>query len=133
MGNAQFIRHIYKVEKALKTYTVYQLDTVQQGTNQLTEKLRIEQYRGYSASTGITHYLRLRDTGNWDSCEKVTGLRPCTRPNVYHGNRKKGVKSLLVFQFSQDGQTLIIDVFRAFYPNHRGILSKILNNHQYHL
>lgn len=133
MGNAQFVRHVYKVEKVLKTYTVYQLDKVQQGTNRLTEKLRIELFRGYSEATDIKYYLRLRDTGNWDSCEKVTGLRPTNLPQVFHGNRKKGTKSLLLFQFSKDRQTLIIDVFPAFYPTHKGILIKIIQNHPYHL
>lgn len=133
MGNAQFVRHIYKVEKVLKTYTVYHLETVQQGTNQLTEKLRIELYRGYSDAAGIEYYLRLRDTGNWSSCEKVTGLRPTNRTLVFDGNRKKGSKSLLLFQFSKDRQTLIIDVFRAFYPAHKGILTKIVQTHPYHI
>ncbi len=133
MVKADYTRHIYKVDKALKTYTVYQLISVENGTTQLTEKLRIENYRGYSEATGIKDYLRLRDTGSWSSCEKVTGLRPYGKSEVFHGNRMKGKKSLLIFQFSIDRQTLIIDVFRAFYPFNKGILLQILKTHSYHL
>lgn len=132
MGNAKFTRHIYKIEKALKSYSVYQLSRSEFGECKLTSFLRIEEYRGFSNATGIKDYLRLRDTNNWATCEMVTGLRPTTKELVFYGNRAKGAKSLLLFQFSPDRKTLIIDVFPAFYPNHKGILQKIVETHPYH-
>lgn len=133
MGSADFVRHIYKVEKALKTYRVYQLEATKYGPPKLTPQLRIEKFRGYSKASGIGYYLRLRDTGNWSTCEKVTGLRPTPRKGVFEGNRKAQKKSLILFQFSPEADQVIIDVFPSFYPHHRGILQKIIKTHPYHL
>lgn len=133
MGNAKFVRHIYKVERALKSYRVYRLESTQFGSAKLTSELRIEKFRGYSAAKGITHYLRLRNTSNWATCEKVTGLRFAGKKGVYEGNRNNGSKSLILFQFQPDSNQLIIDVFPEFYPSHKGILQKIVETHSYHL
>lgn len=133
-ANADYRRHVFQVQKALKSYSVYSLVKVENGDSMLTSVIRIEQFRGFSNAKDIKHYLRLRTDSNWQNCEKVTGLRPTKRPGVYHGNWLKGItKSLILFQFSEDGQTLIIDVFRAFYPFHNGILEKIIQTHRYAL
>lgn len=126
---ADFIRHVYRIERVRKTYVVYQLQQVCNGSPLLTDKLRIEPFRGYSKANGIEHYLRLRTTDNWKTCEQVTGLRPTGRPGLFEGNRAKGKKTLLLFTFSKDRQKLFIDVFRAFYPSHKGILKKIVEQH----
>jgi hypothetical protein len=132
MGSAaDYTRHFFRVQKTVKTYTVYSLTKVENGTSLLPPVVRLEDYRGFSKATDIKHYFRLRTCSNWQKCEKVTGLRPTRRPGVYHGNWKKGItKSLILFQLSPDRQTLIVDVFRAFYPYHFGILEKIIQTHQ---
>jgi hypothetical protein len=123
MGNAaDYTRHFFRVQKTVKTYAVYSLDKIENGTSLLTPVVRIEDFRGYSNATDIKHYFRLRTTSNWQMCEKVTGLRPTPRPGVYYGNWKKGTtKSLILFQLSADRQRLFVDVFNAFYPYHKGI------------
>ena len=130
-GNASYFRHVYKLDRALKSYSVYQLDQEHTPNNLLTDVLRIEQYRNKSGATGIKDYLRLRTSSNWKTSEQVTGLRPFTA-NIFYGDRKKdGKKSLLIFQLNSDRTTLFIDVFRAFYPFNKGMLENILKGHKY--
>ena len=131
MGNADFIRHSYTVSKSLKSYEIYELSNVQFGTPQLTNELRIEQYRNYSNATGIEKYLRLRTCGNWQRCEKVTGLRPTKRQGVFYGDRVKegSKKSLLIFTISNDRRSLTIDYFLSFYPFTAGQLQNIIAAH----
>lgn len=130
-GNAQYFRHVYKLDRALKTYSVYQLDKEHTPTNLLTDILRIEEYRNKSGATGIKDYLRLRTSTNWKTSEQVTGLRPF-KEQIYYGDRKRnGKKSLLIFQFNNDRSRLYIDVFRAFYPFNKGMLQNTLKGHKY--
>ena len=141
--NPDYIRHVYKVNRELKSYTIYQIVEIVNEKNQLTDLIRIEKYNNKSNATGITDYLRLRTTTNWDSSEKVTGLRPTSNPNLFYGDRRKpyeldalkGAKpeqsepikrTLLMFLYSEDRQTLYIDVYRGFYPIHKGILQNII-------
>ena len=123
-----YFRHTFKMSKELKSYTVYELVEVLGNSNLLTQLIRIEPYFGKSSATNIKEYLRLRDVSNWSKCEQVTGLRPTHKEGLFYGDRQRpGVsKTLLIFQFSKDRQSLIIDVYRGFYPNHKGILQNWL-------
>lgn len=132
VNTPEFVRHLYKVSHQVQTYSVYGILEVKESKPPiLTELLRIEQYRGKSNATGITEYLRLRTTTNWNTSEQVTGLRPTSNKNVFHGNRlKDGKKSFLVFIFQDNRKTLYIDVYRSFYPKHNGILNDILKRYK---
>ncbi len=132
-GNANYFRHVYRLDRALKSYSVYQLDKEQTPTNLLTDLLRIEEYRNRSNALNINHYLRLRTSTNWQMSEQVTGLRKF-QGQIYYGDRKTpNKKSLLIFQFNNDQTILFIDVFRAFYPFNKGILTNLLKRHIYAL
>lgn len=127
-----FIRHTYKVTNELKSYTIYQLVEVARNKNLLTDVLRIEKFQGKSNALNIKDYLRLRNTTNWSKCEQVTGLKDTSKPQVFYGDRRNketSKRTLLIFLFSNDEQTLFIDVYRGFYPNHKGILQNILNTY----
>lgn len=129
-----FIRHTYKVSKELKSYSIYELVEVV-NTNQLTQTLRIEKFNGKSNATNIIEYLRLRTSTSWDKSEKVTGLRPTQKEGLFYGDRitkkenSETKKNLIIFVFSKDRATLKIDFYRAFYPNHNGILQDIISNY----
>jgi hypothetical protein len=129
---AEHIRHLYILSHQVKTYNVYSLVEVKEGKKLiLSEKLRIEEYRNKSDAIGITKYLRLRTSTNWNTSEKVTGLRPTDNPRVFYGDRlQKNKKSLLVFIFQKEGSQLYVDVYRSFYPKHKGILQKILKRYE---
>lgn len=123
-----FYTHIFDLTHEVKSYSVFTYNTAKSCTTQLlTEVLRIEQYRGKSNATGIETYLRLRTTTNWQTGEKVTGLRSTKKPNIFYGDRViNGKCNLLVFEYLNNGKTLKIDVYRAFYPNTHYILRDIL-------
>ena len=123
-----FYTHIFYLTHEVKLYSVFTQDFVNSSINQLlTEVIRIELYRGKSNAKGIETYLRLRTSTNWQTCEKVTGLRPTKNRNVFYGDRKvNGKRNLLVFEYLNNGRTLKIDIYRAFYPNNTNILQDIL-------
>lgn len=128
-GN-NYTRHIYEVLKVLRVYTVYQLKDVQNGANQLTKLIRIEDYRGYSRGNGFNQYLRLRNSSSWQTSELVTGLNFTKSENIYFGDRiHNGKKNLLLFRFTPDHQRLIIDYFPAFYPVSKGNIPEIIKTH----
>lgn len=122
------IRHSYKVSKCLKSYTVFELS--KPVNNLLTDILRIEEFRGKSNAYGIKDYLTLRTSTSWSKSEQVTGLRPTKKEGLFYGDRiSNGKKSLLIFQFLTDRNELIIDVYRSFYPEYKGILENIIKSY----
>jgi hypothetical protein len=128
-GNVSHIRHIYKVERAKKVYTVYQLEKTPQNPI-LTDLIRIEQFRKFSKGTGFSEYLRLKNTSNWKTSEQVTGLMPTDDPNVFFGDRiHSGKKNLIVFKFSNDKEYLTIDYYVGYYPT-KGDLNAILSKYR---
>lgn len=128
-GNSKHIRHIYKVERAKKVYTVYQLEPTTQ-TPVLTDLIRIEDYRKFSNGKGFDKYLRLRDTTSWATSEQVTGLKKTNNPDVFFGDRMHdGKKNLIVFKFSKDKEYLLIDYYKGYYPSNSD-LKAISNKYQ---
>jgi hypothetical protein len=129
------IRHTYKVTNELKSYKVYKLSTSEGNVNLLTDILRIEQFQGKSQTTRVDDYLRLRtDPKSWTRSRLITGLRPTSNINLFSGDSKpidkdKNEKTLLMFLFSKDRQTLFIDVYRGFYPLNPALLQNIINTY----
>ena len=134
-GNANYIRHSYKVTNELKSYTVFELVEVAGNTNFLTDLIRIEKFNGKSNATNIKDYLRLRTATSWDKSQKITGLRPTENDLLFYGDYLKldesnaPKKTLLIFLFSEDRKNLFIDVYRGFYPLHKGILQNIIKTY----
>jgi len=134
-GIADYIRHSYKVTNELKNYSVLELVEVEGNNNQLTDLIRIEKFNGKSNATNIKDYLRLRTSTSWDKSEKITGLRPTQNELLFYGDWLKVnecnalKKTLLIFYFSKDRKNLFIDVYRGFYPIHKGILQNIINTY----
>jgi hypothetical protein len=129
-GNVTFIRHLYHREKALRVYSTYQLKYVENGANQLTDLLRIEDYRGFSRGSGFIYYLRLYSTSNWKTGEQVTGLKFTNKKNIYFGDRlHNGKKHLLLFWFHSERKSLIIDYFPNYYPASKETIQELINSH----
>jgi len=130
-----FIRHTFKVSSELKSYTVYEFIEVQRGKNLLTDLLRIEQFQGKSNASNINNYLRIRNCSNWSKCEQITGLRPTIKEGLFYGDWRKLnelnviKKTLLIFKFSKDRQTLFIDVYGGFYPLNPVLLQNIITTY----
>lgn len=121
-GNVSFVRHLYEVQRELKTYTVFELkksQTANQPTPPiLTDIIRVEEFRGFSYGTGFLHYLRIRTATAWSKCEQVTGMFKTESEQLFHGNRKyRGRKHLIIFWYSLDKTKLCIDYFPNYDPN----------------
>lgn len=129
-----YIRHTYKATNEFKSYTVYKVVKTTGMENLLTYLLRIEQSRGKSNSTTITHSLRLRTSTNWCDSKLTTGLRPTIKANLFYGvwrktEKSNTVKTLLIFSFSKNRNKLFIDVYKGFYPFNNGILQNIIHTY----
>lgn len=127
-----YVRHIYKVSKELKSYTVYELVEVKHSDKLLTDIVRIEPFHNYSKATNFDNYFRIKDTTNWKNSSAITGVIPTSIKNLYFGDcREPNIigntkKSLLLFYFDNDERTLIIDVFRDYYPYNSHLLENQL-------
>jgi hypothetical protein len=130
-----YIRHTYKVTSELKSYTVYGFSTSEGNVSLLTDILRIEQFQGKSQTTRVDDYLRLRtDPKSWTRSKLITGLRPTSNKCLFSGDSKPigkdaTLKTLLIFLFSTDRQTLFIDVYRGFYPLNPELLQNVINTY----
>ena len=120
----------YDLSKALKTYNIYSLNTQKRIVCEpFTDLIKIENFRGFSNGKGFDKYLQLRDTSNWNTCERVTGVKPY-KENIFFGDRVKyGKKSLIVFVFTNGVDNLLIDYYEGFYPNNNIELQLILNTY----
>lgn len=124
-----YYSHFYLLTHSVKSYNVFQIiNQPTKAINLLTEVLRIEDFRGFSNAKGIDKYLRLRTTSNWATSEKVTGLKPTIKQNVFFGDRVFDSKrSLLVFVFNDN--RLMIDFYDSYYPENTTILNRIIEQY----
>ena len=131
-GNIEYIRHIYKVDKALASYTVYGLTDVSNPERiKFSPFIRLEPFRGKSNTSGANLILRGRDVTRWAK-KTITGLRPTIHDSIYYGDNKENSKSLLLFQISDSGETLIVDYFNGFYPYNSNMLNELIRNHKFY-
>ena len=122
-GNVVLNSHVYQVEREKKVYTVYQLVNVS-NKKILTDHIRIENFRHFSNGKGFDKYLRLRNTNNWGKCEMVTGLFFTNHPNLFYGDRLcGGRRNLMIFQYSNDRNKIVIDYYTGYSPNKQALLN----------
>jgi len=131
-GNENFVRHIYQVNKELKSYTIYQLVEVKNNTNLLTDLIRIEPFLNKSRANNFNDYFRIRNNSSWQKSNLITGLKPTTTKGLFFGDCSKvGIigntkKSLLLFYYVPNTNQLIIDVFTDYYPYNDYLLQNLL-------
>ncbi|MBX2960632.1 MAG: hypothetical protein KF732_11840 [Flavobacteriales bacterium] len=131
-GINKYVRHTYKISKELKSYTVYDLEDVNNPNKLLTDTIRIEPFLNYSNADNFNDYLRIKNHSNWKFSSLITGLKPTSTKNLFFGDCAKPnllgntKKSLLLFYFDNDKGTLIIDVFRDYYPYNNSLLENQL-------
>ena len=131
-GNSNFVRHIYSINKELKSYTVYQLDEVISSNSLLTDIIRIEPFLNYSNAKNFNDYFRIKNQSSWAKSNTITGLKPtsikglffgdCAKPNLIGNNSK----SLIIFYFDSTTNKLIIDVYKDYYPHNNHLLETLL-------
>lgn len=122
----------YSLDEVKKTFRQYRLHPVAFAPDLLPDLIRTQKNNGYNSITGAENLLIIRNANNWTKCT-LTGLRATGTPNFYYSDLPvKGVKSLVVVNLPNGGETVILRVCRGFYPytpadRHR-ITNEIIKN-----
>jgi hypothetical protein len=112
------IIHDYKRVKVNKCDSQYLINHELPDNSNLTERVKVEAFQGYSKAYNLAEYFRLRGETSWKGGKQITGLWKSNRENIYFGDYKKGnIKSLILFQFKENRKRLLVFVFpKGYYP-----------------
>ena len=136
-NGVKFSRHVYSKLKGTDWNTEYELIRNSLEKPILPPIIKIEVNRGYNNSKGIGHWLCVYNEPNWQYGNRVTGLRPTSRNNIFEGNLikphldKPTPGSLVFFEFSRNNELLVIDVFKDFYTDNPFAFRLILETHKF--
>lgn len=151
-GNLEYTRNFYELVNVNNDVTildyVIKLNTNLSKNSLFTEKIRIEKDNGYhDRSREFEYWLFFRDDTNWKRCTN-TGLALTNKKEsfVFEGNIPETVilktktskgkdwknpKHFVIFQFSEDCRTVVIDIFKNFYPHKKELINHIINEHSF--
>jgi len=119
--------HLFRITKENKTSTIYGRASTSHRYSFITDEVKIEDFQGYSNGKDFNLYFRIKDQSSWSKSEAVTGLYPTGIASVYFGNRRKGnTRTLLVFKFNHQDETLtVLEYPQGYYPS-RAIIFDIV-------
>ena len=146
-ANIDFIRGVYHLSKILENDDkYYKLENKELLNDEVlqTETVKLEKRNYFNSKTlDFEYYLRLRTDTNWQRCAK-TGLAFTNTTNVFQGNisavmdlgqrRENGKpfenpKHFVIAQLINDSKTLVLDIFKDFYPVNRDARKCFINEH----
>ena len=143
--NKNYSRHIYVLEDEKTSYRGYKLENIflqnvvdKSNALILPEFIRIEDNRGYNSSQGCDKWLRIKDAEPWENATLVTGLRKTAVTRTFEGNFARLEngryipESLILFQFENEGKTLVIDIFKDFYIHDAFEKRHLIRTHEYY-
>lgn len=108
-----------------------------------THKIRIDKHKGKGYVRTLRKPFKIwviqRMDTNWARCYKKTGLLPVNNRFAYYGDIPIRIKEtselipkhFILLQFSEDGNTIVLDIFRDFYTSDPEIREEIVNNHKF--
>ena len=67
-------KHVYLLVKVNKCDKQYLIKDFLPLSSILTERVKVEAFKGYSSAYNLAEYFRLRGTTSWKSGKQVTGL-----------------------------------------------------------
>lgn len=108
------IVHVFKEYNIgkFKTTRHYELETVSNGTNQLTDIINISKDRNCAQSMP-EYWVQIRDSNKWKK-PRLTGLFKTGVNHIFKGDTQKR-KNLVLFKFSDNAETLTIYFYSNFY------------------
>lgn len=108
------IVHVFKEYNIgkFKTTKHYRLETVTNGSNQLTDIINISKDRNCAQSMP-DYWLQIREGNKWKK-PRITGLFKTGVKLTYKGDTKKR-KNLVLFKFSDDAESLTIYFYSNFF------------------
>lgn len=149
-ANINFTRGIYHLSKMLENEDKYYL---LENKNILTEnsihtkKIKLEKRNFFNSKTlEFDYFLKLRTDTNWVRCKK-TGLAKTSIKNVFQGNmsivlelsQKKengkpfeNPKHFIIAQLLNDNKTLILDIFKDFFPVYPDTRKCFIQEHNFY-
>ena len=148
-GNLNFTRSFYVLDcinddQTKRDYLLKQKSVITGPI--LTERVRIEEDNGYhEQSRFFEHWIYFRNDTNWKRCLR-SGLGFTNFENIFEGNISQRIdlnnnsynvkelenpKHFIIVQFSSDKTILIVDIFKDFYPYKKGLIDKIINEHNF--
>jgi len=123
----QIIKHIYKATKFNKCDIQYEITHPLPPCSPLTERVKIEAFQGFSNAYNLGEYFRLRGTTNWKDGKKVTGLWKTENKDIFYGdNKTSSGKSLIIFKFENNRETVSIYTFPDCYYPSRNIIDNLI-------
>lgn len=125
------IRHTYEVinPNRYKEVKHYNLTNTKPYKPILSLKINISKDRNFSNARNVAYWLKERSKDDKKWLIPTTGLKRTSNPFIFYGdistnsNGKHKRKSLLIFQFSNNAERLIIDVYPNYYPHETEILN----------
>ncbi|WP_242133377.1 hypothetical protein [Aestuariivivens marinum] len=112
MATVKPITHVYKEINVGKYKSVKHYELIEcNGTQVFSKLINISKNQNCAQSTPI-YWLRIREKNKWTNY--VTGLFKTCFPSIYKGDTQRK-KNLVIFKFSRDESSLIIDFFKGYY------------------
>ena len=151
-GNKEFIRAIYKLDTSSNnTETKREYIFAEKNNNLVDEvlkkRIKIEKDNGFHDRSRLFDlWLYFRNDTNWSRCFK-TGLAKTSIKYVFEGNISEPIilktknnkgkdwenpKHFILLQFSENSGTVIIDLFKDFYPFKKALIELIIKDHKFH-
>lgn len=116
MGVNGITTFVYSRTKQNLTNSHYQTTDNLDKCQLLSSIVKVEQDRKFHKAKGFNEWFRTYGT-SWDTGNK-TGLKFSKTPNQFYGDLKvNNIRTLLIFKFSEDRQTLTVEVFPFGYYN----------------
>lgn len=113
------VTHVYKEINEGKYKTVKHYELIENNTTpKLPQLLNISKNQDCAKSMP-DFWLRIREGNKWG--RYITGLFKTSKNLVYKGDTKKK-RNLLIFKFSDNAKTLVIDYYENYYTNDLGKL-----------
>jgi hypothetical protein len=152
-GNKDYLRAIYILDTSYyntsnaKKYILaeknnYLIDKI------LKERIKIEKDNGFqNSSRQFDCWLYFRNDTNWSRCFK-TGLGKTSLKYLFEGNVSEPIilntknikgkncenpKHFILLQFSKNSETVIIDLFKDFYPFKKALIELIVKEHKFYM
>ncbi len=120
------IIHVFKEYNIgkFKSTKHYEIKTVTNGTNQLTDIINISKDRDCAQSMP-EYWIQIREDNKWKK-PRLTGLFKTSENLIFKGDTEKK-KNLLLFRFSKDAETLTIYFYSNFYTKDLRTLLQTIN------
>jgi hypothetical protein len=152
-GNKDYLRAIYTLDTSYKnTDKIKQYILVKKNNylidKILKERIMIEKDNGFhDRSRQFDYWLYFRNDTNWSRCFK-TGLGKTSLKYVFEGNVSEPIilntknikgkdwenpKHFILLQFSENCETVIIDLFKDFYPFKKALIELIVKEHKFYI